>query len=213
MFFEFYKGRLECNYAHRFLLTQVGVIMDMFKKAKHTLAGAIAADKAKQREVQAEYDWRDPEDVAFFRSMQRREKRLKLIKKITGAFHCPLCLAQYLKAEGWVLNRAKTKAICRSCWTKEKKRVKRQRGKQIARTDEVFVERQVRYKINGSALLCSREALGLSRVQFAGRIGLSATWIQKLETGNVVTVSAECAREIMQVFEEGGKPLIDDLPT
>jgi ribosome-binding protein aMBF1 (putative translation factor) len=187
--------------------------MDVFKTAKHTLAGDLAAQRAKVKEIQSEYDWKDPEDVAFFRSMRRREKRLALIKKITdGSFRCPLCKDQFLKAEGWILNRSSTKAICRSCWTKEKKRVKRQYGKEIARTDEVFTESQVRYKINGAALMGSREALGLSRAQFAAKIGYSATWIQKLETGDVVTVSAECAREIVQVFEEAGNPLIDDLP-
>jgi len=186
--------------------------MNIFKIAKHTLAGDAAANRAKVKEIQSEYDWKDPEDVAFFRSMQRREKRLQLVKKITGNFYCALCRNQHLKAEGWVINKKKTKAICRGCWTKEKKRVKRQAGKEVARTDEVFTELQVRYRLNGAALLHSREAIGLSRVQFAEKIGYSATWVQKLETGDVITISAECAQEIAQVFAECDKPLIGDFP-
>ena len=76
---------------------------------------------------------------------------------------------------------------------------------------QVFVEKEVRYKIDGAALLASRAAVKLSRRTFAKRAGWSVSWQQKLETGDVMTVAQETAEVILLTLQEAGSTIKEEL--
>ena len=176
--------------------------MSEFRKAKQTLIGHDKAQKAKEKEVAAEYTWNDAEDAALNRKLNRKANRIDELNRLVPKRICRVCDSVKIH---WVINRRHTMAICKSCWTKL--RIDKRMEEDVKHQQDagiMFVSKEMRYRIDGAAIFASRTMVNLRRSEFAKRAGWSAAWQQKIETGNVITVSKETAEVILQVLSEEG---------
>ena len=180
--------------------------MSTFTDAKTRLNYLAKADKALQREINRKCDWDNPLDVAAYRRDLRYEEREKLLNELVPRRVCPSCGRFVWGMRGWVINKPKTLAVCKSCYAMANSK---------GNKDNVFLDlvifptREVSYVVDGDALKQARLSLELSMKKFADKLGVHQTFISRLENGQQRTLRQDLAEMVMDTLALHNKMTFD----
>lgn len=166
--------------------------MDMFSEAQKMLDTYKKAWKRRETKC----DWDDAIDTALYKSQKYTKEKSDVLDKLAPKRLCPVCKAgPLLKSKQWVVNKRKTKVICRSCYHSDNLTTK-----VSAELPVIFQPYEMRFKIDGRALCQARVNLGWPMKRFADVVGWSCTYQRKLERGDVVSVGERTMKDIMSVL-------------
>ncbi len=148
----------------------------------------------KQRKTKC--DWDNECDIALYKSQKYTTEKSDVLNKLVPKRLCPVCGAgPLLKSKQWVMNKSKTKVICRSCYHSDNLTTKLS-----VELPVIFQPYEMRFKIDGQALCQARVNLGWPMKRFADVVGWSCTYQRKLERGDVVSVGQDTMDSIMRVL-------------
>ena len=185
-----------------------GMTANIFKAAKDVLEDQKKMELLYLKEMEKVCDWDDPSDIAEYRASLTLKKRLDLLDKLVPTRHCPVCGELKISPRSWVINKRKSKAICRSCFAVH---LGGREGERHLLKGAVFGEKVVRVVINGEVLEDVRREAGITRAEFARKGGWSKSYQSKLEQGDVRTITSEMAEIIEEVFAEYNLMIEDTL--
>ena len=165
--------------------------MSEFSEAHKAIADIEEKLLSFEKKKEVKCDWEDPEDVAFYKSRARQDRRVAILDKYALDRLCPNCFKHLPINRQWVVR--STGVICISCFKVRDS---------FNPNKPVFVNPQVRFDIDGLSLLKTREYIGLSRRRFAYLCGWGYSYQATLESGHLVTVCEESARTMLKVLHD-----------
>ena len=138
--------------------------------------------------------------------------------KATGEFRrapglvCPECCTKQTSESNFVITRDRD-VKCRMCFHARKgKTMPLVETKDGVIQGSVF-KRSERMELDWEMLVEVRELVGITKPLFARRAGWSRSYQQKLETGQVKTVSRDQAELIMRIIRAAGAQTLDEIKT
>lgn len=129
----------------------------------------------------------------FLQDLEKLEKETE--EKIPPDRRCPVCGQIKIKWRQWSV-----KGVCRACV----------RRPDLVRFEDTIFERKLRYALDGSVLRQAREAGKISKSAFADAIGVSRSYLNKLEGGDVETVNEDMRSLILLKLEQMGVEVLDE---
>ena len=169
-----------------------------FHEVRSVLAGEAAATQRHIRDIYRKADWDIPEEVNAYRAAKRIATRNHLLDTLVPDRVCPDCDTLKPNRRAWVVNRTRSAATCRSCFLRHTPDLTVTEVNDLTTT--LFHDPVLRYPVDGEALIEIRESLGLSRRAAARQMNVSATYLLKLESGDVKSISPEAGRHLEQTF-------------
>lgn len=149
------------------------------------------------RHVNTKCDWQDADDVVFWKKVQRRRRRRKVLDELVPDRKCPCCGETRIGPGEWMVRLDGAIVVCRSCYNRL-----RPKTSVVATVGSVF-EPQRRYRINGRVLRQLRIDAGISMADFALLLGVSPARVHHLEE-HVKSVTEEQKNDIQTALEKCG---------
>lgn len=178
-----------------------------FRDARDLFAGIELAEKVFNREKFKKCDWNDPEDVATYKRTQNITQRNEFLNKKYPDRRCPCCGRIVLQVNRWIIDNDNRTGICKSCF-------KRLAGRKIPDVVQVFNHKifsPERYSINSQLLIQVRELTGLSVREFSRKAGWGRSYQQKLENGQIKTVSTDVVNILICMINDNNVTSLDRL--
>lgn len=172
------------------------IYLQPYKDAKNQLKDVKAAEEQDQKDRLKITETRD--DWRLNKKLEAHEEKWTLLEKLTKGFRCPKCKKIIVNLRSWMINRRKTKALCRSCYHRVKHNPKR---KEHLHMDIEIFEEESRYKLSPNHLIAARNETGLTQKEFALQAGWSRSYQSKLEGGMFLTVSTDTRAVILGVLK------------
>ena len=178
-----------------------------FEKARLVLEGLEKAKAHLERELGRKCDWDDPDDRNLYLRDERFKSRAATLDALVPTRTCPHCRVLKLASKSWVIDKARKRAVCRSCFWIAFGKLPNETVQDVNVC--IFSNEETRYDISGIALKTARTIADVSMAEFARRAGWSRPYQMRLERGEVKSVNQDVAKTILQVLREAGLVTID----
>ena len=197
------------------------------KKLRIRLNEIERAEAADEKDSESGVTWNDFEDRALAIKEERVRGKNAVLDEVVPDRKCEGCGVIVLKIRSWVLRRRVGSGLsssgsaqrsvdsevgwewyarCRKCWERSKIKARVQ-GLVNQKIFKKIVE--VKWFMEPMALYRCRIELGISQREFARRVGWSAVYQGKLESGEIKWIRGEARDVILAVFSEFGVKTLD----
>jgi DNA-binding XRE family transcriptional regulator len=153
------------------------------------------------RHVNTKCDWKDADDVVFWRKVERRRRRRRVLDELVPDRKCPCCQETRIGPGEWMVRMDGAIVLCRSCYT-------RLRPKTGVVAAGLFT-REVRWTLDGAALRQLRIDAGVSQRDFAILMGVSSARVHQIES-HAKSISDEQKERIVKALQECGVTFIGE---
>lgn len=153
------------------------------------------------RHVNTKCDWKDADDVTFWKKVERRKRRRKILDELVPDRKCPCCGETRIGPGEWMVRMDGVVVLCRSCYA-------RLRPKTGVVAAGLF-QKELRWVIDGKMLRQLRIDAGISQRDFALLIGVSSARVHQIEEHSR-SVSDEQKIRIEEALKRCGVKIIGE---